>query len=590
MSSGLVTIEVTGDAETDVRHRRLEFPRALVEQADSFDNLLLRVSEAIENGYDPRTALDDAGIDPGHERNVLETTVASLLALHQEGRNHVWAYYTRNLVRPLSLSSSDGQVDVIVGNPPWLTYNRTDATLRTELERQSKDLYGIWVGGQYAPHQDIAGLFFTRCVDLYLRRGGIAAMVLPHSALQAGQYREWRRGTWSSPKAAVDVDFSTKVPWDLEQIKPNSFFPVPACVVFARKVDPEAACPLGDRSQRWRGPEGGPFTHETASLTDTSGGEFASPYGDRAHQGATIVPRALFFVEVSKSPTAIAGGIVRVSPRRSSQEKAPWKQLKLEQLVDAHIERGHVWEVYLGECVAPYVLLEPRQAVLPIRAGNECIAYAGSEDAICGIDPAALDARMRSRWRAVNELWDKHKSTNNRLRLIERLDYLGGLRNQVGADDEFRVVYTTSGRPTACMLDDPRALIDNTLYWISCAGLDEARYLSSIVNSDVLRRAVERRMPMGQFGARHLHRHLWHLPIPAFDSNNDQHTELAAVGAEAAESALALFTALQAERASQGKTVSTTVVRSELRAWLEQSPLGNRIDGLVARLLEQNGA
>ena len=95
--------------------------------------------------------------------------------LHAEGRNHIWAYYTRNLVRPVALSRS--KVDVIVGNPPWLIYRNTASTLRTELERQSKDLYGIWVGGKHANHQDISSLFFARCVDLYLKDSGVIGMV-----------------------------------------------------------------------------------------------------------------------------------------------------------------------------------------------------------------------------------------------------------------------------------------------------------------------------------------------------------------------------------------------------------------------------
>ena len=52
------------------------------------------------------------------------------------------------------------------------------STLRTELERQSKDLYGIWAGGRYATHQDVAGLFFARSVDLYLQDGGVIGFVL----------------------------------------------------------------------------------------------------------------------------------------------------------------------------------------------------------------------------------------------------------------------------------------------------------------------------------------------------------------------------------------------------------------------------
>ena len=40
----------------------------------------------------------------------------------------------------------------------------------------------------------MAGLFFTRSADLYLKDGGVIGMVLPHSALQTGQYAKWRSG------------------------------------------------------------------------------------------------------------------------------------------------------------------------------------------------------------------------------------------------------------------------------------------------------------------------------------------------------------------------------------------------------------
>ena len=87
-------------------------------------------------------------------------------------------------------------MDVVIGNPPWINYNQTFDILRTELENLSRNRYGIWAGGRYATHQDVAGLFFARSVDLYLRDGGVIGFVLPHSALQAGQYSKWRTGRW----------------------------------------------------------------------------------------------------------------------------------------------------------------------------------------------------------------------------------------------------------------------------------------------------------------------------------------------------------------------------------------------------------
>ena len=173
---GDIGIEVEGD-EFD---KRLIFPIRLVEQADTFDLLMSDIADAIERGNDPLVALDDRGItDPG-QRQTLAATIAIMQDLHAEGRNHIWAYYTRNLVRPVALSHR--KVDVIVGNPPWLNYRNTSSVLRDKLEQQSKGLYHIWQGGRYATHQDVAGFFFARSVALYLRDGGTIAMVLPHSA------------------------------------------------------------------------------------------------------------------------------------------------------------------------------------------------------------------------------------------------------------------------------------------------------------------------------------------------------------------------------------------------------------------------
>ena len=310
---------------------------------------------AIERGDDPLLALDDHGINDPAERGLLEQTVATMARLHDEGRNHIWAYYTRNMVRPVALSRS--KVDVVIGNPPWLSYRNTASILRDELERQSRNLYGIWQGGQYANRQDVAGLFFARSVDLYLKDGGIIGMVLPHSALQSGQYAKWRTGTWKSKPQGrgrtriagrtMAVDFGYQTAWDLERLEPNTFFPVPACVAFAAyKGEGGEGRPISGKSERWLGKAGAAdVSRVQVAITDTSVvGD--SPYAGRSRQGASIVPRCLFFVEEAANPVVIqAGGTVTVNPRRGSQDKAPWKTLDLADINGQTIESAHVFDV-----------------------------------------------------------------------------------------------------------------------------------------------------------------------------------------------------------------------------------------------------
>ena len=418
-----VRIEIDDD---DDRH--LDFPLSLVQQSDWFDQTMLEISEAIENRDDPLHALDNQGItEDVSERGMLEQTVATMEALHAEGRDHIWSYYTRNMVRPTMLSLQ--KVDAIVGNPPWLTYNKTQAIVRSELERQSKSIYGIWTGGRYATHQDVAGLFFTRCVDLYLDVGGSIGMVMPQSALQTGQYREWRTGAWNR----VAADLAWREPWDLERIEPNTFFPVPSCVVFAGRLEEQAG--KGRRKPRglpasasqWLGPEGGPYQRENVVLRDTSGG-YASPYGERARQGATIVPRCLFFVEEEESDAGIAADVVRVRARRGAQDKEPWRSLDLAKIDNRPIEREYVWDVHLGETVAPYVLLDPLRAVLPMTPDAPMIER--DENGIHGVARDTLKRNMARRWREINRIWEDNKSPNNKLALLGQIDYMRKLSAQ----------------------------------------------------------------------------------------------------------------------------------------------------------------
>ncbi len=576
-----VTIEVG-----DERNSTLAFPVSLVERANDFDSLMGDVADAIERGDDPYIALDDNGISDDREREILSQAIGAMRRLHSEGRDHIWAYYTRNLVRPVALSRA--RVDVIIGNPPWLNYNQTASALRTELRNQSENLYDIWVGGRYASNQDVAGLFFARSVDLYLKDGGIVGMVMPHSALQTGQYRKWRTGRWSSRRMArtLSVDFGFKSAWDLERLEPNTFFPVPSCVAFARRTgEAGAAAALSGGVERWTGEAGSADVRRTrAGITDTSeAGE--SPYAGVSREGASIRPRCLLFVHQTENRAVIqARGTITVNPRRGSHDKAPWKTLDLTDISEQTIETSHVYDAYLGETVVPYATLPPLKAVLPVRRGEYEIPT--DADGPGGIRLGGLDRRMRGRWQTINRLWEENKARANRLNLVGRLDYHRELSSQFDwvkdpKDRPIRIIYTTSGNPTAALLDNDNALIDETLYWVVCRNMEEAYYLLAIINSDSLSESVKPFMPRGQFGARHLHKHLWKLPIPEYDPNNSLHTSISDAGRKVSEGAATRLSELYEERGR----VTVTIARRELRSWLGGSDAGREVEDLVGEVI-----
>ena len=579
----------------DAENAELTFPISLVDRADTFDSLMSQVAADIEAGNDPLIVLDDHGITDHNERQTLTDTIAILQRLHDQGRNHIWAYYTRNLVRPVALSRT--KVDVVIGNPPWLNYNQTADILRTELENQSKSLYGIWQGGRYASNQDVAGLFFARSVDLYLKDGGVIGMVLPHSALQSGQYAKWRTGSWEAaargrgrnrvPGRTLAVNFEHKAAWDLERLEPNTFFPIVSCVAFAKRVGENAeGTALAGSVERWLGKTGSADVQRVSSgITDTSvSGD--SPYEGYAREGASIYPRCLFFVvEMENRAVVQAGQTITVNPRRGAQDKAPWRSLDLTVITEQTIEREHVYDVYLGEAVVPYATLDPLKALLPVRRGAHEMPI--DTNGPGGINLGGLERRMRGRWQTASMLWENNQRPATKLDLLGQIDYQRKLSSQLEwqTDDKgrpIRVIYTSSGEPTAALISNDTAVVDKTLYWIACKDIYEANYLLAIINSDALYEAVQPLMSKGQFGARHLQKQLWKLPIPEFDAANPLHREIAEAGAAAALGASARLTELRSER---GDRLTVTIARRELRKWLRESEEGAVVEELVGRLL-----
>ena len=148
------------------------------------------------------------------------------------------------------------------------------------------------------------------------------------------------------------------------------------------------------------------------------------------------------------------------------------------------------------------------------------------------------------------------------------------------------MVYNQSGAPTAALLHDNYALVDYTLFWIDCREDYEANYLLAIINSDALHEAANPLMSKGQFGARHLQKHLWKLPIPEFDPDHGLHIDISDAGEKAAAGAVKRLARLHEER----DRVTVTIARREIRKWLRASPEGHAVETAVKRLLGGSAA
>lgn len=561
--------------EVELFASELRFPDHLLADQGRFDALVIELADLAsrrqKGGQIPAlgSVFRRHAIRPEGQPS-LTATFGLLCRLHDEGRNHIWGYYVRNLARPLWLSRLENRVDAVIGNPPWLAYRYMASDMQRSF-REMCGVRGLWHGASVATNQDLSALFVARVVQLYLRPGGRFAFVMPNAALDRRQFAGFRTGRFSDHREPTRVTFER--PWDLRRLRPH-FFPRAASVVFGRRAgwDEPSSAELPDEAEQWRGridkvnaswEEARNGISREVAGTVVSGQLARSPYHARFAQGATVVPRALFVVEEQAAgPLGIAAGGRAVRSAKSAYEKPPWRDLpRLEGIVEADFIRP----LYLGESVLPFRLLPALRCVVPWNG----------ERLLNGEDPRIdMYPRVAAWWREAERLWLANRSSD-RLSLLDRLDYRAGFRHQFPVTGQ-RIVYAKAGMHlAAARVTDLEAVIDHKLYWAIAGSDEEALYLCSILNSPTV---TERVRPLMAYGKdeRDIDMAVWRLPVPIFDPARPEHQRLVTLG-RLAEGLAARLTI------DEGKYFSA--LRRQIRGHLAESEIGGEIDELVEWLL-----
>ena len=575
-------------------------PRELARRQGDIDRLVSEMATAIDEGRDAEHVVDAYEMSDACRQSV-KAVAAAMKELHAADRNHVWAYYIRNMIRPAIIAEQ--KVDRIIGNPPWLTYNQSADIIRTELRKMSEQRYQIWAGGRNSANQDIATLFYTRCAELYAEVGATIGMVMPHSALRAGQHLKWRSGRYKQKGGrnapSISMNLKVREPWDLDNVVPD-FFPMPAGVVFAHYAGVGQGTPLAPGTiQVWHGD----WQEDYAGITRKSealhhdDGKFKSPYAELSRRGADISDRQLFFVQpvphTAMIPTA---NTTNVKPRIGNQDKIKY-EAQLTQL-EGVVSNDNLFDVYLGECVAPYVTLHPLKAALPVHHVtmtmplNHENCEANKHNA-CRLEVAELHSTMQRRWNNAAEMYreahktqaikDLYSNLNHLNKLTSQLEYLQGA---IAKNETVRIVYTESGQPTAAIIRDNRAIVDRTLYQTVCQSIGEAHYILAIINSNELAKQAKPLCPTNWAKEiRHFHKHGWKLPIPRYDPSDPLHTKLGELGATAEQECQALIVNSDIMSKPAGDAQSREARRLLRHEWQPNSEVAQDIESAVAQLL-----
>lgn len=555
----------------------LQFPRSVVRDADNFDRLVLAMADKAEDASSHGSeqvilpTLRAFGI---HEDDIstLVATFHTMRSLHARGRDHIWGYYVRNLIRPMWLAESENRVDLLIGNPPWLAYSKMTGPMQRRFTAMSSER-GLITGNRGIAGRDLATLFVVRATELYLREGGVLSFVMPHGTLTRQPHARFRSGIWDGPSTELRAAFT--IPWDLSRAATG--FPIPACVVHA-VTSGERAVALGGTVEKWvttGNASNVPWSAMESRLTVTAGQVSVteqdqatqwSPYKARFRQGAVLSPRVLLMMdETAQGPLGAGAGRVAVTSHRSAQEDARWRDV---DPLTGVVERAFFREVALGETTLPFRQIEPLHAVLPIRPDGSGLLTRAEIEA-----HSALSAW----WAGAENSFETNRTGSADETLLDRINYHEQLAAQLPGATH-RVVYTKAGNTlNSSRLLNTGTVVDHKLYWAAASTVDEARYLVAILNSATVLARVQPFQALGEFGPRDFDKNVFRALIQPYDAGNADHAELADLGRLAEDVAAALTLT--------GSTFQQK--RLQVRAALNAQGIGPQIEAAVGRAVPE---
>jgi hypothetical protein len=419
-------------------------------------------------------------------------------------KDTIWAFVLKNVFKPLLLR---GKFDVLVGNPPWLTYKDVErGKYHSFIKEEITDIYQLLVSRpQLLTHMELATLFFVRSSELYLREHGTIGFLLPHSVFRADHHDRFRQQQFTASLGFREA-------WDLEGVKP--LFNVAACVIFGEKgAEAKTALPgkriSGSLTTR------NATSEEVQARIEAQDKEFRvyqvgsrsvlapsdegiretkpSPYAGKFRQGATIFPRSVWFVQPCVRSTLgfdASNPYLQTDPRAEEKAQKEYQGVHLEGQVEAEF----VYATLLSTDLVPFAHLPFRPVVLPILPEGEryriLTAAQARHEGFLG---------LASWLEKGEEVWQKKRGEKaERVNIYDWLNYRNKLTEQK-AHARFRVMYPDMTRVLFSGVVDETDLtpgsqeqslsfrglvVESMLYYYETDNADEAFYLEGFLNSD----------------------------------------------------------------------------------------------------------
>ncbi len=405
--------------------------------------------------------------------------------------------------------------DLIIGNPPWLTYKDiNNKNYQIKIRNLAGEL-GIKPSSQYITHIELATLFFYSCTK-FLKKGGKIFFVITKSVLNGDHCYKFRSFSLFNKNLEI-WDFPNNYFFNISHICLKAEYIGKNDILIGEKYPIKAKIFNNDvdlieetyYSSFKIEDEGAKIILPVDNLKVLNSVSY-SQYKDKFFQGATLVPRTLVFFQIDKRENSNLS--ISTDPDVISRAKKNWRF----SFHSKEIEEDFRFKTFLNKHLIPFYLKSFKNVFLPIN-----------KDFQFNNDYLKQFPKAMKFYNEMNDIYKKNKkSTSNINTLFSNLNYWNKLTKQA-INKSYLIVYNASGsKLKAAVIENLKKnlIVGSENYYYSTDSKEEAYYLSGIINSPIFTKNIKMIM-----SSRHIHKRPFSFPIPLYDESNELHYTLAKI-------------------------------------------------------------
>ncbi|HEY0088852.1 MAG TPA: DNA methyltransferase, partial [Candidatus Lokiarchaeia archaeon] len=337
-------------------------------------------------------------------------------------------------IKNIHLENLYNSFDLIIGNPPWLTYKDLSNKDYQIKIRDLAEQLEIKPSSQYITHIEIATIFFYFIPMKFLKEGGKVFFVITKSVLNGDHCYEFRKFTF----------FNNIEIWDFPK---NYFFNINYICLKADYIGQSNAFSIKDKY-----PLKAKIFNSSLDLKDETNYSSlkiekdgtkiifpesylkilnkisASNYKNKFYQGATLVPRTLVFFSIDKKDNDLL--LISSDNDILLRAKKNWQYT----FTNKEIEKVFRYKTFLNKDLIPFFLKKTRNVFLPIDSNYTF-----------NIEYLKQFTKALDYYNNANEIYQqKKKNTSDIDNLFSNLNYWNKLTKQA-KNKKYLVIYNASG-------------------------------------------------------------------------------------------------------------------------------------------------